>query len=413
MDMLPADSLDTLELRHSRATKGTFPARMGLAVSLLVAAIAGTAQADSRSSAILSHGIRAVTQNLYLGTDIRRLLLPGDLSVNVARAYQIVESTRFEERAKALARLIAREHPQVIGLQEVASFRLIDPLTMAIKRDTDYLALLLKALDKQGAHYRVAGTPMKPAVGTNLTVTLPRCLQPPAPSDADQTCPGAIDYLQYADRDVILVSASTRRSKVTDQAHFQFNLPLVVGGQSTEILRGYLVIEAMIDGTRYRIANTHLEVTGSELGNPPASFYQQAQASELIGVLNGKPEPLPLVLLGDLNSAADDSLAQEGPNRPYQQFLDAGFVDTWAARPTPPKDPGNTCCRSETLNVADLSPLTDRIDFVFARNDAGKRPDALRVITARTFGTRVFEATPSGLWPSDHAGVSASLSFKH
>ena len=370
-----------------------------------------TAQADPRSSWAHGEGIHALTQNLYLGADIRRLLQPGDLSVNVALTYEIIEGTHFDERAKALARLIARERPDVIGLQEVALFKLIDPTTGQLKSETDYLEMLLKALQKQGAHYKVAGDDANPAISANQSITLPRCLQTPPATDPSQPCAGPVDYLQYTDRDVMLIKARNRQAMVTDNTHFRFNLPLVVGGQNTEILRGYQIIEAKIGGIQYRIANTHLEVTGAEVGNPLASFYQQAQASELIGVLNAKTTSLPLIMLGDLNSAADDTLAQEGPNRPYQQFLSAGYVDTWAERRAPRNQFGNTCCRSETLSLLDDSPLTDRIDYVFARNDLGARPDDLGPIFSRTLGSKPWSATRTGLWPSDHAGVSSTFRF--
>jgi len=61
--------------------------------------------------------------------------------------------------------------------------------------------------------------------------------------------------------------------------------------------------------------------------------------------------------------------------------------------------PGVTCCsdlRSPTFNAR------TRIDVVFFRG-------AVRAETLEIVGTDQAKRTPSGLWPSDHAGVVATL----
>jgi hypothetical protein len=69
----------------------------------------------------------------------------------------------------------------------------------------------------------------------------------------------------------------------------------------------------------------------------------------------------------------------------------------------PNGDTGYTCCQDKTLRN-DVSMLVKRIDFVFTRGFNG------HVIGAsRTVGDEPEDRLPSGLWPSDHAGVVTML----
>jgi hypothetical protein len=68
---------------------------------------------------------------------------------------------------------------------------------------------------------------------------------------------------------------------------------------------------------------------------------------------------------------------------------------------------GFTCCQTETLDNP-VSSLDSRIDMIFA--DFGDLvPEKIK---ASVLGDEPGDKTPSGLWPSDHAGVATKLSFK-
>jgi hypothetical protein len=134
--------------------------------------------------------------------------------------------------------------------------------------------------------------------------------------------------------------------------------------------------------------NTHLEV---------ADFapIQVAQTVELLSTAT--KTHLPVVMVGDFNSSADWG----GPNDTlsYEIVRLAGFKDAWSR--TNPGDPGFTCCQDADLRN-ESSALNDRIDFVFTR---GKMvPSA-----ADNLGESEGDRTEYGLWPSDHAGVVATL----
>jgi hypothetical protein len=112
--------------------------------------------------------------------------------------------------------------------------------------------------------------------------------------------------------------------------------------------------------------------------------------------------------MGDLNSdaAADPSSRTWTPT--YGNLIDAGFLDVWATAPKPSREDGVTCCQED----GDPARTPDqRIDFVLLRTaqesgDAGHHRGWFR---ADIVGTKEADRTPSGLWPSDHAGIVASI----
>jgi endonuclease/exonuclease/phosphatase family metal-dependent hydrolase len=83
------------------------------------------------------------------------------------------------------------------------------------------------------------------------------------------------------------------------------------------------------------------------------------------------------------------------------QLRDAGFVDSWAeAHPT---QPGLTCCQEGDL-LNSTAALFVRIDYVLTRG-------GFNTFSADILGEDTTDKTPTGLWPSDHAGVVARLTL--
>ena len=120
-----------------------------------------------------------------------------------------------------------------------------------------------------------------------------------------------------------------------------------------------------------------------------------AQVDELLAAqaaVAAESGELPMVYVGDYNSDAPDAPA-------YSRLLAGVGQDAWTR--SHPGDPGFTCCFGATVSDPD-NPLTERIDLVLAGLDV-KAP------RARVIGDRRCDMTPSGLWPSDHAGVVARL----
>jgi endonuclease/exonuclease/phosphatase family metal-dependent hydrolase len=158
-----------------------------------------------------------------------------------------------------------------------------------------------------------------------------------------------------------------------------------------------------------RFVNTHLEQSARDLDptNPLASIFQSMQAVELISILAGFPNPLnvPIIVVGDINSSPQDQTVTVGPYvivPPYLQFAGAGYTDAWTLRPGDPI--GFTCCQDENLlNL--YSNLYERVDVTFT----SELP--VGMVKVNTVGNDEADKTPSGLWPSDHAGVVTRLEF--
>ncbi len=115
---------------------------------------------------------------------------------------------------------------------------------------------------------------------------------------------------------------------------------------------------------------------------------------------------LPVIVVGDINSAPTDKPVVVGGQKivpPYRQLARAGYVDTWELKPG--NAPGLTCCQANDLLNAE-SLLTKRVDIIWSSV-------APRSVRASRVGASPDDRTPSGLWPSDHAGVVARLRFRH
>jgi endonuclease/exonuclease/phosphatase family metal-dependent hydrolase len=182
----------------------------------------------------------------------------------------------------------------------------------------------------------------------------------------------------------------------TNSGHFQRNCVLPSALGPIEVVRGCTSVDLSIRGKAVRFINTHLDGDCSDF----APAIQLAQAQEILQgpVQEAKAKNLPVILLGDLNSKADGSGTQT-----YAELLEpeVGFVDAWAEEGRD-SDPGYTCCQDDNL-LNNVSHLSDRRDFVLFHYGAFQATDA------EVVGANPADRTPSGLWPSDHAGVVAEL----
>jgi hypothetical protein len=203
------------------------------------------------------------------------------------------------------------------------------------------------------------------------------------------------DDVRLTDRDVVLARANVATSNVTARNFAEF-ISFPIGPSLVPFLRGFVALDAEIKGRSYRFVNTHLEVQSF------TPYYQSVQAAELVAELAAEEKPV--VVVGDLNSEPDDPFPL-----PYAQFAAAGYVDSWLVKNGKPK-PGYTCCQTEALDN-EASILDERIDYVLVRNatDFPAFPD-LGPVRAKVVGANAKkDKTPSGLWPSDHAGLAVKM----
>jgi endonuclease/exonuclease/phosphatase family metal-dependent hydrolase len=179
---------------------------------------------------------------------------------------------------------------------------------------------------------------------------------------------------------------------------------LNVGDLPLIFKRGYVGVDATVAGRTYRFVNTHLE-------EREAGPIQAAQAYELIQVL--AHAPLPVILVGDLNSSPKDKVVKHPEYGlivpPYKQLIRAGYADAWKRRLFGRSNPGLTCCQAPLLDNTE-SLLYERVDHILVLN----KPDALPTV-AYLVGDEPMvivppqDDMPPVLYPSDHAGVVARM----
>jgi endonuclease/exonuclease/phosphatase family metal-dependent hydrolase len=358
-------------------------------VALMTAACTDSVAGPDPGPAFLSEragpgAITVISRNLYVGTDIERIMAvdPGQIPFAVAQAWGEILQTNFPERAEALADEIAAERPHVVGLQEVSLFRMQSPgdfldgnAEPAEDVALDFLGVLMDALAARGLDYVAA------VATTGFDIELP------------MYTPGGLADIRITDGEAILVRGDVQWANPFWKNYEAF-LPAPVGSATVPIFRGWGAVDVTVKGITYRFVSTHLE-PGELLPQ-----IQSAQAAELLSWLGNTD--LPVILVGDFNSAADGSTTPT-----YGNLVDAGFVDVWTVGRQ--RGPGYTCCQESLLDNP-VSIVDRRLDIVFYRDRTtlarGRFPGSVQ---AKLIGDEPSDKTPSGLWPSDHAGVVATL----
>lgn len=327
--------------------------------------------------------VTVMTQNVDEGTDFGPLFTATtqqDYLLAVAATYQEVMAGDIPERAAEVAREIRQERPDLVALQEVALWR-TGPVVLppaapsATTIAYDQLQALLDALDQQGLHYAPV------AIATNLDAEGPNLLAAPA-----------FD-VRVTDRDVLLTRTDRPNLHLANIQRHQFaniaNFTSPLG--PTPNPRGWISADVTLDAHTFRVVTTHLEADFASI--------QEAQARELI---EGPGNiPLPVLLAGDFNSNGGcGSPKPQMSSTTYALLAAAGYDDAWARS----HGTASGCTwplHGEDPLTAAATP-TDRIDLVLYHSGVSVRSVAL-------VGNTPAALTPSGLWPSDHAGVVATL----
>jgi endonuclease/exonuclease/phosphatase family metal-dependent hydrolase len=312
-------------------------------------------------------GIRLVTQNMYVGSSFAPLVAaqtPQQLLAAVTTIYNNIVSSKPAERATAMAREIAQRRPDLVALQEAAVLRTGNGGPATTVR-SDLVQLLLDELAGLGQRY--VAVAIVPGV--------------------DAQAPSLLGFdVRVTIQDAILVRAEIQTSNLQiEQFGVKLTLPSSLGTFADT--RGWAAIDVNMHGRRFRFVTTHLD------SSVPA--IRVAQAKELL--LTAANTSLPIVMVGDFNIAVDTGLDPSFPA--YQAIINAGFIDAWQNKRAP--DPGFTAHQAENL-LNPTSLLSHRIDLVLARGGFG-------VADISLIGNQPADRTASGLWPSDHAGVAATL----
>jgi endonuclease/exonuclease/phosphatase family metal-dependent hydrolase len=339
-----------------------------LAVLAAAAAFAAPAAQANDETNQDHRRVTVMTQNLFLGADLNPIFRATSLFGlfgAVGAAWNSVQANDFPARAQVLADEIAAARPDLVGLQEATLYRTdVPPDGRATPAETvayDYLQLLVDALAERGLTYEPV------SVFTGGDDELPAGLPP---------------QLDVRITDRVVVLARTSGGPTVHVSNPQFGTyPTALTVQTVAgpitLPRGWASVDVKVRGDRFRFVSTHLEAFTPLIRNP--------QAAEL---LNGPAATdLPLVVVGDFNSGPGTDLTA------YGILTGGGLADAWPDGPV-------TCCHAPNLHLD--TPLTKRVDLVWTRG-------GFSTAAADVVGEEPADRTPSGLWPSDHAGVVATL----
>jgi len=320
--------------------------------------------------------IKVMTYSMNSGNSLSGILnsrSPAELAAIVGQIFTRVQAGNPPERIDAIANQIATASPDIVGLQEVALWRVGPPLNPAPAQTVayDFLQILLDRLAAKGVHYSAISVP------TFLDVELTGVFGPTSALD-----------VRYTDRIAIIARTDLQTSRFQIEGsgarNFATNTQVSVLGTQIALLKGWASADVKHRGKTYRFVTTHL---GATLGEA----VQIAQANELLqGPTN---TTLPVILVGDFNSdAAAGGLA-------YSLLLNGGLTDVWSG--LMPNSSGLTFPLSGALPSVILNP-TERLDLVLARG-------AISLSDIDVVGDEIADLTPSGFRPSDHAGLAATL----
>ena len=327
-----------------------------LATLALLCALAPTAAQAALGEPVV------MTRNLYLGSSLTNLAAapPAQVPVEAAIAFGKVQANNFPLRAEALADEINATKPDAIGLQEVSRYftgPFLDPAP-ATTLVLDYMTELQGELAARGLNYTV----VHEAVEANLE----------APAFLGGSNPANWRDVRLQIGNAILVRNGVPFTNVQSG-----NFVSQISFQGVPLTRNWESVDLKVGPKDFKFLNTHLEADNNTVST--------AQARELIaGPLRSTK---PVIAVGDYNSGPG------GPPGAYALLTAANQGKMRDAAATS----GNTCCFPELL--FNTGSLSQRIDLILTN------PASVKTLgVTRTGVTQV-----NGLYPSDHAGVVATL----
>lgn len=321
--------------------------------------------------------IKIMTHNLFVGADFNPLLAAKtqtEFSQAVTTSYRAIVATKPAERMAAVARKIALLEPDFVGLQEAGILR-TGTARPATKVEFDFVQILLAELSKLKRNYAlvavIQGLDAEAAstLGFNVRFTIQNVI------------------LARSDHPYCKFDFSNFRAQRYLAQHFILTPIGLVTNPS-----GWVGVDIAVANRRLRFVTTHLAITPN--GNTTVPHSQAVEVMWTAGRTN-----LPTVLVGDFNTTAN--IGTDPTFVIYRSFVRAGYVDTWSR--ANPGDSGLTCCQPADLKNSG-SLLSIRNDLILVRN-------GIRVVESQLVGNQQSDRTASGLWPSDHAGLVATLTF--
>lgn len=360
-----------------------------LLLALLLFAASG-AHADSRRV------VTVMTQNLYQGTEFRHIQELVGTTPSFEQAlgattadYSTYLSTRFPDRAAQIAAEISREEPALVGLQEVATWHIgafdpEHPFALPPPVNEDFVAELIGALAADGMHYAAVSRH-----DDNFTLAFPIFT------------PSGVVSVGMVESGVIIARTDLPTSQLKlsnpQSGTYAARLGVIPNPLDPDPPHGFSFtnswqsIDAKVRGRSFRFITTHLDFLA------PEGLVSGPQAQELLA--GPAHTSLPVVVTGDMNSGLH--VAPQA----YDAFVAGGLTDTWTAAGLGP--PPLTCCHLEPEDLLSNpnDVYTNDLDHIFTRGP-------FSVLDEQLVGNVALNpSSPSFIWPSDHAGVVATLAL--
>lgn len=340
--------------------------------------------------------VTVMTQNLYQGTEFRHVQALLGTTPSFEEALQATTAdyatylaTRFPDRAAEMAAEIARDKPALVGLQEVATWHIgafhpEHPFALPGPVNEDFVPELIQALAADGMHYAQVSF-----YNDNFTLAFP-IATPAGLVSVGMVESGAI---------IARTDLPTSQLKLSNpqSGTYAARAGVLPNPLDPDPPHGFLItnswqsIDAKVRGKSFRFITTHLDFAA------PEGLISAPQARELLaGPANTS---LPVIVTGDMNSGL-----RVNPQA-YEAFIAGGLTDTWTAAGLGP--PPLTCCHlePEDLLTNPGDEYTNDLDHIFTRGP-------FTVLDEHLVGNvAVDPSSPSFIWPSDHAGVVATLAL--
>ena len=235
-----------------------------------------------------------MSRNVYFGGGIRPVLAAGfgdleKLASAAAGVWAEVQVNNFRERVVALVDEIEAARPEVIGLQELARFLTLQlnqtDGSLGITGVVDFQTILERELRARSLPYSFV------AVQENTKVEVPVAV-------ADYgTGFVPTQLVQLTIRDAVLVRRGLNVRGVS-QGNYQAVMYLGPDpfGNPIEMKRGWIKVDAEVNGMPHHFVSTHLEM---QAFSPIQVLQTQELLTEIVADLSGVT-----VLMGDFNSDA-------------------------------------------------------------------------------------------------------------
>jgi endonuclease/exonuclease/phosphatase family metal-dependent hydrolase len=377
------------------------PVLLGAALLALALIVAGNATAKPKAAAPKPTDVKVMTRNIYLGADLTPAIEAkgvGAFTEATGEILRQVTANDFPIRAKGLAKEILEKEPDLVGLQEVAEWRTGPPGLESLLSGTppkattvryDYLAELLKQLNKGKDRYRAA------VVNPEFDFEAPADENGVAGDGPNNVIPNAEINARLTMRDVILakVGDEVKTSKPT-KGHFKSLFSEEISGAKVIVTRGWAAVDATVNGsTPFHFVDTHLESFDPQTVVPS---IRAQQATELVAPSGPATNPLPVILVGDMNSDTKTAV-QPGDGQAYEALVKGGM------RERSTYEPLGCCLDTALLPVADggaVSQFDHKVDHIMTRD-----PKQIKLVKSSVTGRK----PANGFWDSDHAGLFSEL----